>query len=443
MGNVNSIPVVECPQLIRSYCDGFKDRLEANNGYRCFVALVCASVFGEANLSMIVRYFLFSPSVSALSRFLNTEDLAPNLNRRHRLRLKAIFLKVDKDPRRYQYALDDTFIPHSGKNIWGVYTWYDHTKKCCVKAHKLLVLGLVDQKRKLFIPIIWEILHRDLSKLTDAPTNEDLTHEKAWEIGLRFLDAVDEFGLPKLTVAADSWFFGNDFCDGIVSRGFNYVIEVRSNLKVRKHGKKSIDTPLSKFFMAKERRVIRWQKKSKFVAESVVTLSEIPSSIKVVAVANHREIDEEVFGYYACNQLTWDASKIWGYSRGRWSIEVQFRELKQLFALGGAAVRSKQSVETEVSISMIALTVIRLEQLADADSNKNQYAQPNSAGNIVRKLEINSVSQSILKLAMQPKPSVVSKFRLRYTRENLNSKPAERSRKKEIPTDKGKLAKSA
>jgi hypothetical protein len=417
--------------------------LDANNGYRCFVALVCASVFGESSLSMIVRYFLFSPSVSALSRFLNTDDLAFNLNRRHRLRLRAIFAEVDRDPRRYQYALDDTLIPHSGRNIWGVYSWYDHTKKCCINGHKLLVLGLVDKKRKLFIPILWEILHRDFLKLTDAPSAEDLAHEKAWEIGLRFLDVVKESGLPKLTLAADSWFFGKDFCDGIVSRGFNYVIEVRSNLIVRKHGKKSLESKLTKFFMDKNRRVIRWQKKSKFVAESVVVLSEITAPIKVVAVANHRDLDEEVFGYYACNQLTWDASKIWGYSRGRWSIEVQFRELKQLFALGGAAVRSKQSVETEVSISMIALTVIRLEQLADADSNKNQYAQPNSAGNIVRKLEINSVSRSLLKLAIEPKSSVVIKFRLRYTRKNLNTKPAERRRQNKMLAGKGKLAKSA
>ena len=149
-------------------------------------------------------------------------------------------------------------------------------------------------------------------------------------------------------------------------------------------------------------------------------------------MANHRAIDDEFFSYYACNQLTWNASKVWMHARGRWSIEVQFRELKQLVAFGEAAVRSKESVEAVVSISMIALTVIRLQQLANADSNKNQYVRPISAGAIVRDCKFTSVNRSIFKLAMNPQTKTVQKFQSRYNRQNLNTKPAERIRMPEL-----------
>ena len=440
---MNLIPFVECPQLVRNYCDGFKDLLKPGTDYRCFVALVCAYVFGESNISMIVRYFLFSPSVSALCRFLGEEDVAPKLSRRHRRRILSVITRITSDPGRYQFAIDDTLIPHSGKNMWGVYNWYDHTKNCTTKGHKLLVIGVVDKKRKLFIPIIWEILHRDLSKEIEPTSEVSICHEKAWQVGLRLLDEVLKEGFPKLVFSADSWFFGKEFCDALEFREINYVIEVRSNLIVKKSGNSHPLVSLSAFFAEKLRRVIYFNNKSKFVCERTITIAEFESPLKIIAVANKRNIDDDVFGYYACNQLTWDASKIWGYSRGRWSIEVQFRELKQLFALGGAAVQSKQSVVTVVAISMIALTVIRLQQLANADSNKNQYARPISAGNIVRDLEFISANRSISKLAMHPKTRTIAKFKLRYNQKNLNTKPAEKRRLAKTSASQGKQRKVA
>lgn len=413
-----AVPVVECPKSIRVFCDGFKDFFETTSDYQSFVALISGAIFGIANLSMIARYFLFSPSVSSMSRFLGIAGLSEKLNRRHRRRMATLLQKVLRDPNRFQFALDDTLIEHSGKKIWGVYSWYDHGRKCYVNAHKLLVLGLVDRKRNVLIPLAWEILHRDL--------RDGKTYEKAWEVGLRLLDVAVDAGFPRFVVAADSWFFGAEFCGALLARGIDYVIEIKSNLIVENHGRKTISKALTEFFCKRVRHAISWRNRPKYASQAALKLRSMKKSVKIVAVANRRGLDDEIFAYYACNRLTWDASKIWSYSRGRWTIEVQFRELKQFFALGEAAVRSKQSVETEVSLSMIALTVIRLKQLAVADPSENQYRQPVSAGNIVRDLQMDSVSRSILKLAMNPQRKSVEKLRLRYNKQNLNMKPAEK-----------------
>ena len=440
-----SVPVVECPKLVRDFCDGFKDLLPVKGAYQSFVALVSAAVFGVANMSDIARYFLFAPSVSQMCDFLSRKSLADQLNRRYRRRLLAVLRKIKSNPERYQFAIDDTLVPHSGKSMWGVYTWYDHTNKSYVNGHKILVVGVVDKYRNVLIPVAWEILHRDLSKVTSNPDKQgpSRVHETGWQVALRLLDQVLSSGFPKLPVSADSWFHGEDFCRGLDSREIPYVIEVKSNRIAETHGRKKIGKKLTSFFKDKIRQLILFKNRSKFASEAVLTLRDSDAPVKIVAVANRRDLDDDVFAYYASNQLTWGAAKIWGYSRGRWAIEVQFRELKQFFALGEAAVRSQQSIETAVSISMIALTVIRLEQLADADSQSNQYIRPIPAGVIVRDLKMQSLTRSILKLAIYPQKHTVQAFHVRYNRQNLNAKPAEVRRQCQTHVKKGGPAKAA
>ena len=428
------VPVVECPRVVRNYCDGFKDLLPIKGTYQSFVALVSAAVFAVANLSDIARYFLFAPSVSLMCDFLSGSGLADRLNRRHRRRLLSVLRKIESHPDRYQFAIDDTLVAHSGKHMWGVYTWHDHTNKGYVAGHKILVVGVVDKYRNVLIPVAWEILHRDLSKDIENPKNQALRcHETGLQVALRLLDQILLSGFPKLPVSADSWFHSEDFCVALDKRGFPYVIEVKSNRMVETHRRRPINENLAAFFKSKIRKLIMFKNRPKFACEAVVTLRDSDSPAKIVAVANRRDLDDDVFAYYASNQLTWGAAKIWGYSRGRWAIEVQFRELKQFFALGEAAVRSQQSIETAVSISMIALTVIRLEQLADADSQSNQHIRPIPAGVIVRDLQMKSLTRSILKLAINPQAHIVQAFHARYNRQNLNTKPAEARRPRQTP----------
>jgi hypothetical protein len=73
-----------------------------------------------------MRYFLFSPSVSSLDRLFNDEKIFQKLNRHHRRRILKILKNLKLNPSRYIWAIDDTLIPHWGKNIWGTYNWKDH-----------------------------------------------------------------------------------------------------------------------------------------------------------------------------------------------------------------------------------------------------------------------------------------------------------------------------
>lgn len=428
-------PVVSCPSEIRDVADDFKDLLGSH--YSAFTAILCGAVFGMGGFSDVARYLGFSPSVSSLGRLYDEEALYPKLNRRHRRRLLRLLEKLKEDPKRYMWAVDDTIIPHWGKEIWGTYFWYDHKTKSTVFGHKLLVVGIVDRKRKLLIPVYWEVLHREIE-------GQKSEHEKGWEVALKLLKEAVEFGFPKLLVSTDSWFAGEEFFNGLRQAGFSFVIEIRSNRLVA--GKKRSDNkdiPVDDYFSKKKRHKIRYRGTKKWAAERHLYFKDSKRKLKVAAISNEKDLEDECFAYYVSDKLTWNAQQLWAVARDRWAIEVQFRDLKQIFALGEAAVRSKQAVETSISVSVIALTVVRMEQIATSGRDENQYARPIPAGNIVREYKLQSLVESVSKLASKYTSPSVEALRRRLRPDNLHQKPTEVHRLPKARDGCGQTRKSA
>jgi hypothetical protein len=416
-------PVATCPRLIRDAADEFKDIV--GGSYPTFAGALCGAAFGIANFSDIVRYLLFSTSVSALSRFFNKPGLFDKLNRRHRRRVLRLLPLVNKDPARYLWAVDDTLIPKEGRNIWGTYTWHDHNTGGYVHGQRWLVLGLVDRKRRVLVPVCWEILHR---KGKSRSADE---HRKAWQVALDLIDRATDAGFTARTVVADSWFAGLEFFGELDKREIAFVVEVKFNRKVVAAGRqRGLDCSLKELFTYRSRQRITHLGRPKWATAVNVTFREADGPLRVVGVANKKNLESESFAYYACNRLAWGAAEIWRIARDRWSIEVQFRELKQLFALGGAAARSKEAVETAISLSVIALTVIRFEQLLRVDASEDQYIQPIPAGAIIDEIKLKSLNGSVL--ALVARESTREKCARRLRHENFGQKPTEEGKKPRI-----------
>lgn len=334
---------------------------------------------------------------------------------------------VQANPGRYLWAIDDTIISHDGRKIWGTHFWHDHNTGGTVYGHKLLVLGVVDCKRKVLIPVYWEILH----------SKKSASHKKGWVVATELLHSSLDFGFPKLSIVADSWFAGEEFFQRLQNMGFSFVVEIKSNRKVHSHGRRvDIAQRVDEFFSDRFRKKIFYRGKSKWATEASLIFKDSKTKLKTVAVANKKGLVHECFAYYVSNRLMWDASKIWGIARDRWTIEVQFRDLKQLFTLGGAAVRSKESVETAISVAVIGLTVVRLDQLDRVGTNEDQNDRPLPAGGIVNEYKLESLNRSLSQLVTsQP---MQEKFKLRLCRENFGRKPAEeRKTTKNRRTERG------
>jgi hypothetical protein len=423
-----SFPVLTCPKEIRDVADVFKDCV--GGYYKAWVVVLCASVFGVSGISVIFRFFMFSPSVSTVSRFYNDKNIFEKLNRRHRRRIKRMLEKTKSESKRYMWAIDDTLLQHYGKDIWGCYYWHDHTNGGTIIGHKLLVLGLVDRKKNLLIPVYWTILHQD---------KKDGHYKKGWEVALDLLDSAIAFGFPTLTVCTDSWFAGDEFFTAIIKRKINFVIEIKNNRKVAGYRRNELlNESIEDFFSCRSRKKIFRKEKHKWASEAIVRFKDSKHKLKVVAVANKKGLVNKPFAYYVSNQLTWNASMIWSISRDRWTIEVQFRELKNNFTLGETAVQSKQSVETTISVSVIALTAIRLKQIMLADANKNQKARPLPAGIIVNDFQLKSINDSITKLAFSSDEKIKLRLKSRLDIGNFGRKPTEKY--KELPNATNQLS---
>lgn len=383
-------PAVECPGFVRRYADGFKDIVGQH--YREWVSLLAGTVTGLGSLSDAARFLFFSRSVSSLSRFLSSGK-APEINRRHRRRVRTWALKAMRRPSDFLFVVDDTVLPRRGRKQWAVYTWYDHATKSFTDGHKLLVVGLMCRRRRLVIPIHWQMLHVQ----SQAPER----YRCATDVALSLLDVLVAEGFPKLTVTADCWFSGEPFYAGLDERGFKFVVENRSDRVVHAVSGTRVapKTKLPTVFESRVYRSIHYRKRRRFAAESVLTLRSCRTvQLKIVAVKN-RVVDEMPYAFYATNWLAWNAQKVWSISRDRWMIEVLFRELKSLFALGEPAVRTENGIETTVSISMVALTVIRSQQWEIAAQKRLQDSRPVPALAIVQQSQTKLLHRGISALA--------------------------------------------
>lgn len=413
-------PAVECPGFVRRYADGFKDLV--GNHYREWISLLAGTVSGLGSLCDANRFLLFSRSVSSLNRFLSS-GMAPQLNRRHRRRVRCWALRAMRRPEDFLFVVDDTILPRRGSKQWGVYNWYDHASKAFTNGHKLLVVGLMCRRRRLVIPLHWQILHVE----SKAPE----LYRCATEVALTLLDELEAEGFPRLTVAADCWFSGEPFYEGLNRRGFGFVVENRANRIVSAVSAESLapKTALPSVFSARRYTPIVYRKRRRFAAECVLTLRscrKVP--LKIVAVKN-RSVDEAPYAFYATNRLAWNAQKVWSISRDRWMIEVLFRELKSLFALGEPAVRTESGIETTVSISMVALTVIRTQQWEIAAQRSHQDTRPVPASAIVHQLQTKLLHRGISVLAHpQSGPSLYRRISHKLDPRFLRQKPTEKTR---------------
>lgn len=410
------LPTLECPKLVRDFADRFKDIVGSH--YPEFVSALCASVMGIGGLSDMARFLAFSRSVSSLSRFFNSK-LGAAINRRHRRQLRQFFEQAQERPQDFLWVIDDTILPHYSEKMWGSYRWYNHSTLSFCNGHKLLVVGLVHRKKRICIPVIWQLLHLK----SDSPE----LYRKATEVALDLLAQLEEYDLPKLTVVADSWFSGETMYQGLQKAGYPFVFEIRQNRTISHFNGHTIQPSpirITEALRAMTMKAIFYRKKMKWAGEAQVLLRNCNIAMKAVAI--HNVVDRSLFAIYVTNKLAWNASTVWGISRDRWAIEVQFRELKGIFTLGEAAVRSQNAVEIAISLSMIALTVIRLQQ--QTDGKKNQDGLPRGAGAIAQQVQLDSLHRSISKLASPiTSQKACQRIREKLHPQNLRQKPTERT----------------
>ncbi len=134
---INSVPAV-----LRDVANSAKDLCTRTFEYSDLVLFLCALFFGLSTFSAIARCFVFSASVSALSRKAKAIPHEAIL-RRNRNRIVRMIQEIPDAERRFVLILDDTLVRHYGKSPDNCY-WFDHTNECTTRGRNYLVVVVLD-----------------------------------------------------------------------------------------------------------------------------------------------------------------------------------------------------------------------------------------------------------------------------------------------------------
>lgn len=351
---------VVVPRLAKEIGDRYKD-IAAHAGIRLpyLYAYIGMIFWGCSNLCGFSRLAGWITSVSAVSRQLQNfdADVQNALLIRHRWH----YLKeVRKSPDEYFLVIDTTKNLKRTFGVEGIGRWGDSNGSVFM-GQNLLVVALIHQESGAAIPLIY----LPCLKPSERKDNTTANHRV-----VEALDLLRAEKWPNLIVTLDSWFDSPWLMEQLSERNITFVVDLRSSRKpkispghrAKKHLLMDIFAGLERVTVVTGTRTSGRQSK-KFISEKIIWISgssKDSKQIQLKACAVYNNFDDgKGFRYYATNDLSRAGVWLWKMSRGRWNIEVMFRDLKQHLAFGKFAAKTPFGVNMSLVIPILVMGHLR------------------------------------------------------------------------------------
>lgn len=363
--------------------------IQFNNLTMIATALVLGSKF---NLTEISRMWLSEKCVSTLSHFMSDAKFSTS-EMQNLYILNA--LKVYKI-RGGNFIIDDTMKHHTNfcKWIHGVSILFDHALKTNLKACCVVVLYYNDGATMKF-PIDFRIYYQEKSKsnkISPWLLRKRFVYKSKYELAVEMIERAMKNGFPACVVLADSWFGIGPFVKELRRLKLSYVLEIKSNYKIREPLKTPRLTPTGKL-AKKQYELIEISQCFKGV-QSIIKCGFAPDkgkgkkakvlyNVKTAIVkmnsmpGKHRVIEsidpaKQTVKYLLTNEFSWEASKIINIYSFRWVVEEFFRNAKQLSDMEGVTIRSEQGVTLSLCLVFWIDFLLHFENFKQSDSGKLQ-----------------------------------------------------------------------
>jgi hypothetical protein len=400
---------------LRKLADGYKDIFSGSLGsFNNICALLSIYLLGFRSLSQLVRACPWTHSVSDLSRSVSKFP-ANRFMRRYRSSVLNRYRSSGISPDDFCYVIDDTDNPKYGKTVFRQGVW--HGSKGLYRGQKVLVIGLVDIKRGICIPLGYKF----------AIKNTDNDYKPMWALGLALLEEILGSGFPKLYMAADSWFDGREFIEGLRKLDCHFTGELKGNRNVRTNpGINCLWVKIAKLFQGQKRELLTSPNlkhlrknggKKKYGTTKYLMISEYSRMLVCVAVFSRRN-GAQVVGYYASTDLSLSGSRLWELSRARWKIECMFRDLKQFLSFGKMHAGGEHAADLAVCMPFALFTHLHFNK-----PNKAGKIIKPTLGNIVQAIREDELFRSIDFIVAVPQHQKVLKLKAR--RSKIHRKPTD------------------
>jgi hypothetical protein len=300
---------------------------------------------------------------------------------------------------------DDTLVRKFGQTADNCY-WFDHCAGASAKGRCYLVLVVLDCYTGQCYPVA-TILLKGKKHTEYAPRLDVLKQE---------LLLLKKVGLNKLTLCADSWFAGKPFFQWLEDNEFTFEIEVKLNRKITYLDKKQLGElgekgkivypSISDVACGLKRNSAFSGSTPKQIASGVVKLFGSSLRLRFVAVWNAGDTkSDKPFAIYVTNKTTYCPSRIWAFSRFRWSVECHFRRSKQDFSFDAFPTHSAETALKLITLGMFlicSLELSRFDPLAKPMSKREQKKQYLSLSTMVKNIRAETENFVLLRIMTRP-----------------------------------------
>lgn len=286
-------------------------------------------------------------------RFLNHE----RFNWRNFLYLLSIQImaRYDKAPLRDRVLIaDDTITPKSGKNMELVSYHFDHKSRCSLLGYQCLQLAY--HNALAFFPIDFAIYTsknrpnnkiKKIDKRTNGYQRRKEALQKKPELLVAMLRRAMLFGMDASFVLFDSWFAHDAIIANILDIGYGVICRLKtSRAKYTYKGKQYTLKQLWKQ-VAKSKTI--WIPKLNVKASALIVSLPKSGNVKIVFISNGKK----QWQAFLCTDIELEPIEILTYYARRWTIEIFFKDAKQLLYLGKEQSRTFDAVIACYSLVMV------------------------------------------------------------------------------------------
>ena len=376
-------------------------------------ALVLGARFKLTDFSLM---WLAAKNVSTLSYFFSDSKISfSEMNLQYAKRIQNLYPLSEGGG---YFLIDDSMQHHSifCKLIYGVCWLFDHALKTNLKAVCIVVLYYSDGILIKF-PIGFRIFHKESGKKMPWQRFDTIEYKTKYLLAIELIEEALKLGFPKSTVLADAWFGIDPFVKELKRLELSFVLEIKSNYKVKTPCKTPKLTPkgklaknqfdlisLESFFnsCSLTSKVgfaydMETGKKSKVLYHlkvATITLNAFSGKYRLV---KSFDPTKGTIKYLLSNELNWEAKKIISAYSCRWVIEEFFRNAKQLTNMEGACLRSKQGVTLALCLVSWIDFLLHWENYKHCTANKLSKG-PLTVQSIVRRAQAENAEAFIEKI---------------------------------------------
>jgi hypothetical protein len=269
--------------------------------------------------------------------------------------LKTIALNEDVPLKEKVLIADDTLSPKSGKEIELISYHHDHKTKRTILGTQYLQLGF--HNGSTFFPLDGAFHTssrrpnnkiREIDKRTNGWRRRKEALNKKTDVLVQMAHRAFKYGISAAFMLFDSWFAHDDTISRICDAGYEVICRLkRNNVKYSYQGKQYT---LKQLWQQVAKKKTTWIDDQALKGVCLNVTLPKTGTVRILFVSDGRKNWQALL----CTDIEQEPAKILEYYARRWSIEVYFKDAKQLLYMG-----KEQSSTFDAMVAGNSLVMIR------------------------------------------------------------------------------------